>query len=289
MAMKLRRKLSLIAAAAVIVALAACDTQPATDVATQAATLNAKGACAGGGYGGTNQYQLRNVSAGGGFYDVGPRFRFDCTQATGEVALNSHRETGLTPGTRYAFRLVSRLDNGSVQTWDANGTNGGTAYDTFVTEQIVAVDEHPADAFVGSPDGSATASSCRNKEIRNIRRGRSSVFGTLLWTIELRTTWRYCSNGKITMMWPATTDCFPSSAGASLGYDCLNKGTKIRAISTGGNPEHAVYTYSYDIVGKEPFKGITFFRARWCATNQISGSGAHYRHGSCEIQPWPGS
>lgn len=284
---KLTPRVGMVAALLAVMVLAACDTQPATDVNTSAATLNAKGKCDGGGYGGTNQYQIRPVNSNVGFYDVGPRQRFDCGGPTGEVALPSHRETGLAPGTLYAFRYVSRLDNGSVHTWDANGTNGGTAYDTFTTESIVAVDEHPAEAFVSSPDGSATAAGCKNKEIKNVRRGRSAPFGTHLWTIELRTTWRYCSNGSIAKMWPASAQCWMTSAGSASGYRCLDpEGVKIRAASVGGNPEHANYTYSFRIEGRDPLKAIAFFSTRWCATNQISGSGQHRRHGSCDVQPW---
>jgi hypothetical protein len=130
----MRRKIGAVAAAIAVLALAACDTQPATDVTSRGATLNSKGACASGTYGGTNQYQLRNYSANGAWSDVGPRYRFDCTGATQEVALNSYHVTGLTENTTYQFRLVSRLDNGSVQTWDATGTNGGGLYDSFRTK-----------------------------------------------------------------------------------------------------------------------------------------------------------
>jgi hypothetical protein len=286
-----RRKLTrragvVVAGVVVLMALSACDTQPATDVNTSAATLNAKGKCDGGGYGGTNQYQLRDHSAGGGFYNVGPRFRFDCGAATAEVALPSHRVTGLKPGNWYQYRFVTRLDNGTVLTWDANGTNGGGYFDGFATEGIFAADEHAAEAYVSSPDGTATAASCRNKEINNRRLGRSSIFRTHLWTIELRTTWRYCG-GQIVKMWPASAHCWVTTAGAASGYKCLDPGgVKVRAISNGGSPEHAVYTYSFRIEGRLPGTDYAFFSTRWCATNQISGSGAHVRHGSCEVQPW---
>jgi uncharacterized lipoprotein len=50
MALKLRRKrkLALVAAMSALMALAACDTQPATNVTSDGATLNAKGACTAG-------------------------------------------------------------------------------------------------------------------------------------------------------------------------------------------------------------------------------------------------
>jgi hypothetical protein len=272
-------------AALAALALAGCDTQPASEVTTSAATLNAKGKCDGAGPRGSNQYQLRDYSGGGSFYNVGPRFEFNCTGPSGETALPRHRVQGLKPGNTYQFRLVTRLNDGQVFIWDANGTNGGGAYDAFTTEGIVAVDDHPAEEYVSPPDGSATAAGCKNKEIKNVRRGRSWPLGTHLWTVELRTRWRYCSDGYITKMWPASAQCWISSAGALVGYRCVDpEGVKIRAVSTGGNPEHGVYTYSFRIEGV--FQIYKFFSERWCTTNQISGSGAHRRHGSCEIKPW---
>jgi len=287
MGRRLTRRGGLAVAAVAAMALAACDTQPATDVTTNAATLNAKGKCDFAGIRGTNQYQLRDHTGGGSFLDVGPRFAFNCTRATGEVALNQHRVTGLLPGHMYQFRLVTRHHDGTVHIWDANGTNEGGAYDTFTTDSIVAVDRHPAEQYVSSPDGSATAAGCRNKEIKNVREGRALLIGIHLFSIELRTRWRYCSNGQITQMWPASAECWVTSAGAFAGYRCLNPtGHKIRAVSNGGNPEHAVYTYSFQIEAEAPRTGFKPFSARWCATNQISGSGAHRRHGSCEVQSW---
>jgi hypothetical protein len=127
-----RRRRPAIAALGVglVLVLGACDTQPATDVTYDAATLNAKGACAAG-MSGSWQYQLRRPS--GAFSNVGPSFPFSCGSNSGEVALQSHRVGGLAPGTLYQFRIVSRLSNGQVLTFDRNGTNGGTAYDQFRT------------------------------------------------------------------------------------------------------------------------------------------------------------
>jgi hypothetical protein len=113
-------------------ALAGCDTQPPTDVTDSAATLNGKGACSAG-ISGTWWYQLRNTSAGGGFGDVGPGHTFGCASNTGEVALESYRVGGLRASTVYHFRIRSQLTNGQTLYFDGNGTNGGGAYDGFLT------------------------------------------------------------------------------------------------------------------------------------------------------------
>jgi hypothetical protein len=87
-------------------------------------------------------------------------------------------------------------------------------------------------------------------------------------------------------MYPAAAECNVKFAGNVAGVDCREI-TRIRAYSQGGDPEYAVYTYSYYLVQTVPYKGgIPGPTWRRCATNQISGSGAHRRHGSCDIQPW---
>jgi hypothetical protein len=291
MASKLRRKLSVVVAGLAIIALAACDTEPATDVTADAATLNSKGACAGA-YGGSNQYQLRDFTANGGWFDVGPRYRFDCTAATQEVPLNSYRVGGLKPSNAYQFRLVSRLDNGAVQTWDAAGTNGGTNYDWFGTKDAVsAVDEQPAETILtydpetGGP--LASASSCpAPKEIKNIRKGLAA--GVLVFKVVLRTQWKYCK-GQI--RWSSSSaSCDTTFVGDSTGFKCLDPyGHEVRSVSYGGNPEHSEYTYSFRIKQTGPGPGgitITWYSSTWCASNAISGSGAHRRTGSCDVTQW---
>ena len=287
----MRRKITVVVTAAALMALAACDTQPATDVTDSAATLNGKGACAAGASG-HYQYQLRQVTNTGGgvsaFADAGPRFTFACSGSSGEVALGSHREQYLRPSTGYEFRLVSRLDNGTVQTWDSNGTNGGSAYDSFTTgpvteqEEPVEVRDVTAEDLAGDP--SAAAAGCRSKEINNRRAISSWPLKRVLVNYNLRTRWRYCK-GQVTRMYAASTDCAPTSEGAFGGYRCDHV-TKVRAYSLGGNPEHVVWTYSWLILGKVPTKDVYFFSKTVCASNYGSGSGAHYRNGRCDLVPW---
>jgi hypothetical protein len=278
-----------VVATALVMLLGACDTQPATEVTPNSAVLNGKGACAAG-LAGWWRYQIRNVSAGGSFYGVGPQHDFNCSANTAEVALPGHRATGLNSATYYEFRIRTQLNNGDSFWQDANGTRNGTAYDWFITPSppVNVVDEHPAETYpsidpeTGGPV--ASAAGCHTKEITNTRRAHSSWFGTHLWTIQLRTAWRYC-NGQIVKMYPAYAQCWTTSGGSVSGYECKNPdGAKVRAISTGGTPEHAVYTYSFRI--EQTIRGHRIFSTLWCATNQISGSGAHRRHGSCDIQPW---
>lgn len=136
MALKLRRnrRLGLVAVLVAVMALAACDTQPATDVTQGAATLNAKGACFAGTTGNW-WYQLRNVSRGQGFSDVSPGYSYSCAATTGEVALTSYRVGNLVPGDLYQFRIRATT-NGTSYTYDSNGAQGGGNYDSFRTQNI---------------------------------------------------------------------------------------------------------------------------------------------------------
>ncbi len=106
MALKLKGKLSMVVAAVAIMLLAACDTQPATDV-TSAATLNGKGACTQGASG-TWEYQVKVDDPWSGYaVSVGPRTSSDC----GTPARSPSRRSRALPlpQRRYVFRLVSRL------------------------------------------------------------------------------------------------------------------------------------------------------------------------------------
>jgi hypothetical protein len=292
MGRKLTRRVGVVAAALLVMALAACDTQPATDVTESAATLNAKGACTAG-VSGTWEYQLRPVNSNVGWSRVGPARSFSCGQNTGEVALDAQRAEYLHSNTLYAYRVVSRLSNGTVQAWDANGTNGGGAYDTFTTGSYQAVDEYPPAEFV-QPEGedpvAYAAMGCKTKEIKNIRRMTKGVFKRVMFKLTLRTRWTYCSDNQIHKMYPASATCELTDDGQANGWICDDTPSKIRAVSTGGDPEHGAYTYLWNMVAKDPFRLIPYDTANWCATNQISGSyrvsDNHRRHGSCEIKPW---
>jgi hypothetical protein len=273
-----------------VLVLGACETDPATNVTQTEATLNAKGKCYKG-LNGWSRFQLRDATAGGSFFGVGDRYTYNCGSDTGYVQFDGRRIGGLSPGRGYEFRLRTELNNGQQFWTDSVGTQGGTNYDSFITqvETVVASDEHPAEQYLSAaPDGEAIASGCKVKEIKNIRKAHS-VVGIHLWTIELRTAWKYCSGGMITKMYPAYASCQTTAAGASLGWACLDRdGVKVRAISQGGNPEHAVYTYSFRLERSTIFKGVRIVLAstKWCASNYVSGSGAHYRNGRCDIVPW---
>jgi hypothetical protein len=284
-----RRRSPAIAALGVglVLVLGACDTQPATDVQSTAATLNSKGACANG-LNGWWRYQIRNASTGGSFQGVGPQHPFSCGANTAEYPLQAVRATGLTPGHAYEFRIRAEY-NGTADTFDSVGARGGTNYDWFVTPSNIQVTDGPvterylsSDPETGEPV--ATASGCRLKEINNPREGKSDGIITV-WKIELRTMWKYC-NGRIVKMYEAYPGCHITPAGTVMGWTCAAK-EKIRAVSLGGNPEHAVQTYSYSFIQYAAIKGgIPISSARWCASNYLSGSGAHYRNGRCDLVPW---
>jgi hypothetical protein len=267
-----------------------CKTDPPTGVTYTQATLNASAYCEGPGDG---YYWYEGAAPSYvAFHGVGWLNYFNCTGPSGWTKLVSQVwGPGLSCNTQHVYRLGTTKAAGQPITYyDANGTQNGAVYHGFVTSPcppmptVQQVAEDPPEQFISDPDGLPIASGCRVKEIKNPRRGHSTL-GTHLWTVRLTTAWKYC-NGDIVKMYPAGSEFWTTSAGAVAGWRCLHQGTKIRAINTGGNPEHGAYTYAYDIEFKPPYSPFVLGVKHWCATNQISGSGAHRRHGSCDIQPW---
>jgi hypothetical protein len=287
MALKLRRKrkLALAPALLALMALAACDTQPATNVTSDGATLNAKGACTAGASGTWHYEVMRTDQIPLYWQRVGPKHSFSCASNTGEVAFLSETVRYLAPNNRYPFRLVSQLSDGSVQYWDSNGDNGGTNYDAFTTGPILEEEGTVTDREVGADgtDASAAANGCRRKEFKNERVGKSWPTKTHLWTLVLRTRREYCpGTGQVTKMYAAVPECNMTSAGGAAGYRCTES-TKVRANSLGGNPEHVVWTWRWVVKGIDPIFGKTFYTKTWCASNFASGSGAIATNGRCDL------
>lgn len=133
-----------------------------------------------------------------------------------------------------------------------------------------------------------TISNERNRKERADPRYAQPKLSVL--NFKLKTEWAF-KNGQVTKMYPANAHCTATSFGLSRGWHCSNPdGTKVRANCYGGSPEHCAWTYSFDIYREiwVPVIG-TIWRVqedRWCLTNQVSGSGAHYRHGSCDRKAW---
>jgi hypothetical protein len=128
-----RRRTTLVAiAAALVVVLGACETDPATNIGATSVTLNGKGHCYAG-LAGEWQYQLRNVSANGGWFFTGKRNQFHCSANTASTPFNGEHIGGLPPSTTFQVRIWTHLSNGDVFTTDSNGTKHGTAYDSFTT------------------------------------------------------------------------------------------------------------------------------------------------------------
>ena len=263
MALKLRRKrkLALVAALLALMALAACDTQPATNVTSDGATLNAKGACTAG-TSGTWHYEVMRTDQIPLYWQrVGPKHSFSCASNTGEVAFQSETVGYLAPNNRYPFRLVSQLSDGSVQYWDSNGDNGGTNYDAFTTGPILEEEGTVTDREVGADgtDASAAANGCRRKRVQE--RARREVVADqdapldpgvadapgILPPAPAKS--RRCTQ--------PSPECNMTSAGGAAGYRCTES-TKVRANSLGGNPEHVVWTWRWVVKGIDPIFGKTF-------------------------------
>jgi hypothetical protein len=116
-----------------VLLLAACDTEPATNVSYFSATLNGKGKC----YGSEMQhYRFAYRKVGAASWTAGPWHSFQCSGETTEVALpvGSPGETitGLDDGTNYQYRLETDVPNG-LHWYDSAGTDGGTNYEPFTT------------------------------------------------------------------------------------------------------------------------------------------------------------
>ena len=147
---KLTRRVGVLAAVLLAAVFAGCATTGAKDVTDTGATLTAKGACHSSGYSGHYQYQVRRVGTGS-WTNVGPQHNFTCNQETGEGQLLEARANLWNEGNEritWEYRLVSRLDDGSVQTWDSTGTNGGMDYHRFTvlshTDMTVRCSESPS-------------------------------------------------------------------------------------------------------------------------------------------------
>lgn len=129
--------------AAVVLAVVGCggETEPATNVASTSATLNAEGRCD---FDAAGTWWWEGRQGSGAFQQVSAVFPFDCPPdqdpntegyqwGQGPVAL-SHNWTGLSPSTSYQYRLCADPDIGDPGCVDANGTINGTAYDSFTTQ-----------------------------------------------------------------------------------------------------------------------------------------------------------
>lgn len=150
-------------------------------------------------------------------------------------------------------------------------------------------DEVPTAVAAGNTSPKTITNHRQRKERVDVSNAASPKAPVLDFT--LQTEWAF-KNGQVTKMYPANAHCKPTTFGTGRGWHCKNPdGTKVRANCYGGNPEHCAYTYSFDIyreIWLPVIGGWTVQEDRWCLTNQISGSGAHYRHGSCDHRAWPG-
>lgn len=132
----MNRKLAALAAlAAAVFVGCAGETDPATNVSPTGATLNGKGDCDAND--GRIEWWYEISREGGAFTRVGPRNVVESgCETDGKVMIPGLDVSGLTPSTQHRFRLAmdSADPDQDANGWvDANGTIGGTAYDSFTT------------------------------------------------------------------------------------------------------------------------------------------------------------
>lgn len=284
-----RRRASLMTIGVVlVVVLGACDTEPAVDVSQSQATLRAKGACYAG-VSGWWRYQIRDASAGGSFFGVGPQVPFSCGANTGEYPLQSYRVGGLRSGHLYQFRIRTQLDNGQALTFDSAGTQGGTNYDAFRTRppDPYVIDDNTGDVPVVAPDnddllaGASAVSRCK-RGLNNIRNKYFVVDGSLtkIYFGGQRTNWCWTGGsivrrhtefprGYTAVVTSGSVDYYVWSSSCQTGHaSCL-----VRAEF------HARMDAALPVIGIEIGVNETY-----CVGTRIYAGGAHSRNisgGSC--------
>ena len=273
-----------------LLALAGCSTNKAKDINSSGATLTGDGKCLAEETA-TWWYQLRNNSEGQSFRDVGPAHTYTCNGATGVVPISEHRVSGLADGDIYEYRIRARF-NGADQFYDASETDGRTEYDWFYTPQVLGAESSTTSEIWATTDPetgvalAGAAGNCGRPKEKARDATQKSLVGLNLWHTHMMVAWKFC-NGQITKMYTADVSSRVTDFGGTFGWHARTP-EKVRAYSTGGNPEHAVYTYRFGFYRIIPFKGvgIQVQNKDWCSTIQISGSGAAFTHGSCSIQNW---
>jgi hypothetical protein len=124
-------------------------------------------------------------------------------------------------------------------------------------------------------------------KIDNVR--PKKFLGFTVFKIHATAHWCY-KNGQITKLYSSDAHCDVTAYGVIRGFTCDNPDGKGRRECYGGNPEHCAVMWSFDIHKDTwtPTTGqITVARYHWCATNQISGSGAWKKTGHCDnVEPW---
>jgi hypothetical protein len=123
----------------VVLLLAACDTEPATDVTYSAATLNARVGCqdttGGSAYDAQWRFAYRRVGDSG--WTTRPWHSYNCPANQGPHYLPgspfSERVDSLESSRDYEYRLEIGSGGTYVQHHDADGTKNGTNYNSFTT------------------------------------------------------------------------------------------------------------------------------------------------------------
>ena len=130
--------------------LAACETEPASDVthdqATLNATLNARVPCEGTD---SIEWWWEYGTTGFGEWNEAQHHTDNCAGDTSTV-VRSERVTGLTADVEYRFRICGRLNGAPKDCYDSAGTKNGSVYDVFKTLRFPTLPTARAWAFSDS-------------------------------------------------------------------------------------------------------------------------------------------
>lgn len=295
-----RRKITVVLSGLALVVLAACDTQPATDVNQTQATLNAKGACTAG-TSGVWWYQMRDYTNNGGWWNATPQRGYSCQYNSGEVNFEPQRVSGLQPDTIYQFRLATTV-NGEFIWWDSGGTKNGGWYDSFRTASAMYSKEvYPAPPPEAVDTTACTATEVCSSAIRKKKEDLKTVYESWFraplipdfewWGARVTTDWGY-TLGPYNIRWRRSEadmwisspyggvtkqfeDWYTSKCEWIAGQEtCLTRREyQVRLLTTIVTPVGPLFINSY----------------QWgCLGTRIRGNGSHTRRvwgGRCSDPP----
>jgi hypothetical protein len=149
----------------VLLALAGCSTNAATNITSSSAYLNGDGNCAGAGVSFTWYYNLWDSQ---GNIQNGPQYYANCSGYSADQALPSIQFGNLLTGTDHCFAIHAWLHtpHQEFMHFDADGTKNGYHFDCFATQSLGLPEVMPApntiEAKASGPPSSGLYSNTRS-------------------------------------------------------------------------------------------------------------------------------